>query len=550
MGYSVNDILLSIPENPSFGDYSTNIALQLAKQKVENLNQSPREIASMLSEKILSRQDFLSKIEVAGPGFLNFYLKEADLQEQALANAAKIIKVDQPKKILVEYAQPNTHKAFHIGHLRNITYGESVVRLLESQGHQLYRCTYGSDIGLPVAKAIWGIQQLEDKYSQVKKQDLKTKAEYLGRAYAHGATAYEGSSEAKEQINQLNKALYARDPELVPLWEETRQWSLDYFQTIFQRVGTQFDGVFSESEVEEPGKKIVEENTGEIFIHDNGAVVFPGEMHGLHTRVFITSLGNPTYEAKELGLAELEYNSFPYDLSLHVVGNEQQAYFQVIIKVLELIHPHLKDKKKHLSYGMVNLPTGKMSSRTGEVITADWVFDQVSHQVEAVMKATKVEQKAEVVEQIMQGAIKFAMLRYSAQADIAFDLEKSVSLQGDSGPYLQYSYARTQSVLAKEGADSVEVQQSPVESLEPEERAVLRALNYFNEIVSLAAQEHKPNLLSEYLLELAKVFNLFYQRHRIIESDKKIFRLQITKAVGDTLKTGLHLLGIEALAQM
>lgn len=546
MGWESTDLVISISQNQQFGDYSTNIALQLAKQKKENGEQSARDIANSLIEP-LQHIGYIEKVEVAGPGFINFFIKDQVLIKEIFDKAHLKPEVRESSKILVEYAQPNTHKAFHIGHLRNICLGESIARMLEFQGNTIFRATYGSDIGLPVAKAIWGVQQLDEEFKAVKDADLKTKAEFLGKAYAFGASKYE-EPQAKEAIDRLNKAIYARDPELVKLWQETKQWSLDYFDTIYKRLGTQFDRVFCESEVEALGRKTVEEHIGEIFIYDQGAVVFPGEQFGLHTRVFLTSAGNPTYEAKELGLAEAEYQAFPYDQSLHVVGNEQNGYFQVIMQVLDLIFTHLVGKKKHITYGMVNLPSGKMSSRKGDVITADWVFDQVKEQLSQVMADSNLKNKDHVLEQVTVGAVKYAMLKYAASADFAFDIAKSISVQGDSGPYLQYTYARTQSVLAKEhklNKDAV----IPAH-LEPEERAVLRSLMYLPEMVQLAAHEYKPNILAEYLIEVAKVFNLFYQRHRIIESDQKAFRLQLTAAVAESLKKGLELLGIEAPQQM
>ncbi len=525
------------------------MALQLAKQKNENGEQSAIEIANKLAEAMRDKVDYLGKVEVAGPGFINFFIKSPTLIEQVISREFLKPETISHQKILVEYAQPNTHKAFHIGHLRNISLGESISRLLEFEGHQIFRVTYGSDIGLPVAKALWGIQQLQSGYKDAQKGTPSQRAEYLGQAYAHGATKYEEDPGAKEQIDLLNKAIYARDPQYLQLWQETKQWSLDYFDLIYQRVGSHFDQVFCESEVEARGREIVEKHIGDPFIYDQGAVVFPGEQFGLHTRVFLTSAGNPTYETKELGLAEAEYQAFPYDQSLHVVGNEQIGYFQVIIKVLDLLFTHLINKKKHIAFGMVNLPSGKMSSRKGDVITADWVFDQVKTRLETVMAESTMKDKDQVLEQVTIGAVKFAMLKYAATAEIAFDIDKSISLQGDSGPYLQYTYARTQSILAKRTEEDT-FQSSGDLTLEAEERSVVRALMYFPEMVHLAAQEYKPNVLSEYLIELAKVFNLFYQKQRILESDRRAFRLELTQAVAETLQKGLYLLGIEAPRQM
>lgn len=543
LGFNGGDIEVHSQQNVLFGNYSSNIPLQLAKQKSENGKQTPAEIAKDILEK-LGNPDYLQKAEIAGPGFINFFVKDLSLLENLETPKPQI---NKSQKYFIEFAQPNTHKAFHIGHLRNITLGESLSRLLEFNGNKVNRATYGSDIGLPVAKAIWGIEYLKEEYEKAKGGSSRAKAEFLGRAYALGAKEYESDEHSKEEINELNIQIYQKDPQIMPIWEETRQWSIDYFETIYQRVGTKFDQMFWESEVEHLGKKMVEQNIDKVFEASDGAIIFPGEKYGLHNRVFISSAGNPTYEAKELGLAKLEKEAFDYDEALHVVANEQEDYFKVLLKVLEFIDPDLAEGKQHISYGMVNLTSGKMSSRTGDVVTTDSLIDTVKEKVKEVMKESRLEIPGEVVEQVAIGAIKFTMLKYSPKADIAFDINQSVSLQGDSGPYLQYTYARTQSVLEKAG-DFGEFDKEV--ELEDEEKNLLVMLGSFADVVTQAAEQYRPNLICTYLLDLAKEYNLFYQKYRIIQSEKKDLRLKITQTVGETLKAGLNLLGLEAPKKM
>lgn len=549
LGYKVTDIVIYIPQNPQFGDYATNIALQLAKQKSEKPEQSAQEIANKIVEKLLSlksARDNFSEIKIAGPGFINFFIKDEVLLKNMLDPVNPPLK-EKTEKIFIEYAQPNTHKAFHIGHFRNISLGESIARLLEFQGNQVFRATYGSDIGLPVAKALWGVMQLNEEYNQIKTASSREKAEFLGKAYALGATKYESSDTAKKQINEVNKQIYQKNSEVLFLWEETRQWSIDYFETIFFRLSTRFDRMFWESEVSGLGQELVKKNINKIFLESEKAIIYPGEKHGLHNRVFITADGHPTYEAKELGLAHLEYEIFPYDLSLHVVANEQDDYFKVVFKVIESLYPKLIRRKKHVSYAMVNLSTGKMSSRTGDVITAESLLDDIKKKVAEVMKHSRLKTNSEVVEKVAIGAAKFAMLKFSPQSEIGFDVEKSVSLEGDSGPYVQYAYARTQSVLSK--AQSIKNYST---SIKPDEleRKLLINLEYFNMFIEEALISLHPNNIALYVLNLAKDFNLFYQKERIIGSEKELFRLNLTAAVGQVLKKGLELLGIEAPERM
>ena len=288
-------------------------------------------------------------------------------------------------------------------------------------------------------------------------------------------------------------------------------------------------------------------NLGKVFEENEGAIIFPGEKYGLHNRVFITSAGHATYEGKEMGLAALEYDSFNYDKSIHVVASEQEGYFQVVIKAIELVFPHLKDKKYHLSYGVVDLKEGKMSSRLGNVVTVDDLYHLVCEKVREVMKQNRLEVDQEVVKKVAIGAIKFSYLKYSPEPNIIFDLEKSVSLQGDSGPYLQYTYARIKSVLKKSSPG--EILYGKVQ-LEYQEREILRQLMYFQEIVEQVSSSYHPNQLASYLVELSKLYNLFYQENRIIGSEKMSFRLKLSSEVGEVLKKGLYLLGIESVDRM
>lgn len=598
LGFVAPDTVCSISENAKFGDYVSNVALQLSKQKHKNTYQTPQEIANAILEKF-GHPDYLERAEIAGPGFINFYLNDKALLNVILARFAEADArrgIKEPpesakdsKRILVEYGHPNTHKAYHIGHLRNVSIGESISRLLEYQKNLVFRVTYGGDIGPHVAKALWGVVKLKDEYQKTKELPLRQKAEFLGRAYTKGSTAYEENDDAKKEIDEINEKLYENDPDLKEIWHETKIWSIAYFDSIYSRVGTEFDAEIWESEIYESGVLLTEENTPRVFEKDDGAIIFPGEKYGLHNRVFITGKGYPTYEAKELGLTQKEQELFPYDRSLHIVANEQQGFFDVTTKALELIDPGFTGKKKHLSYGMVNLSSGKMSSRKGEVITADSLIEDVKKTISENYPDTAKASNEANLDKIAIGAIKFYYLKYALSSDIAFDIEQSVSLHGDSGPYLMYTYARTVSLQnraksnlagaknnrAKDSEPEVETAQAQNEKIaqrqtllprltaaqsnsakatpdkpEPEERELLRLLDYFEAIVENSAKKFSPNELCNYLLTLAKQFNFYYESHPIIEAENSDFRLALTRFVGGTIKTGLYLLGIETVDRM
>ena len=573
LGFPIDDLVCSIPKNHQFGDYTTNIALQLANQKKSSVKQNPEQIAKKILKKF-GKPDYLEKIEIAGSGFINFFLKEGSLVENIekvcnysafvdpshFAESNSASRDQEKRKILVEFAHPNTHKQFHIGHLRNITLGESISRLLEANGNEVFRANYQGDIGLHVAKALWGLKKVKNWEQKAKEKDIRKLQELLGEGYVLGAKAYEDDEIAKAEIQQLNKDLYAHNPKIMPLWEKTRKWSLDYFDWIYQKLGTKFDKLVFESEVEQRGEEIVRNNIGEIFERDKGAIIFPGDKYGLHNRVFITSEGNPTYEAKDLGRAEVEKEAFDFDRAVHVVAVDQAGYFQVMFKALEMVDQNFVGKNYHLAYGMVNLASGKMSSRTGEVITFDWLFEEVKKKISQIMEDSGLrqndkvtgEEKQQIIDIVSIGAIKFSMLKFSPQTDITFDIEKSVSLEGDSGPYLQYAYARAKSVLRSVQYDYTPGSEGELkDNLEKEERLALRQIEHFEAVLEESAKNFAPQDLAEYLLNLAKIFNLFYQKHPIIKGGGKMeFRLALTCAVAVVLKQGLYLLGIEAPERM
>lgn len=559
------DTVLSIPENPEFGDYSTNIALQLAKQDTKNKYHSSQEIASAIL-KNFGHPDYLESVEVAGSGFINFFLKDKSLLKILFEKPSK---KHSDLKILVEYAQPNTHKQFHIGHLRNISIGESIARLIEYQGVEVFRATYGGDIGPHVAKALWGVMKLDSEYQQAKKQDFLAKTKFLGKAYTLGSNAYDEGGVKKEEIESINQKIYQKDSSIVLLWEETKNWSMASFDYLYSQLGTKFDAQIWESEVEAEGRRIVEQNLNKIFIKDDGAIIFPGKKYGLHNRVFMTSKGYPTYEAKELGLTQKEQELFPYDQSLHVVAQEQTGFFQVVNRAIEEIEGKAS-KKLHLPHGFVTLSTGKMSSREGNVVAAEDLIEEVKKKIRENYPNQDQKNQEHLAEDIAIAAIKFSFLKYSLSSDITFNINQSVSLQGDSGPYLLYTCARIYSLLNRASLrQGYGLQAKPLlepfdqkiahsfakaterkQSFENEERQLLRQLEYFETRAQEAADRFAPNIVCVHLLDLAKTFNVFYETYPILASAQEQFRIELSKKTLETLKLGLYLLGIKTVEKM
>ena len=565
-------------ENPSHGEYTTNIAMATAKSLKQNPLDIARDIKKTLEEWMKSDEKkkvhpiilAIDHIDVAPPGFINVFLTdEALLQCDSCfkpessrcrikpacrqAGPGMIEKTGQKKKkIMVEYAQPNTHKAFHIGHLRNITTGESIVRLLEANGNKVIRVNYQGDVGLHIAKCLYGIlQSSKFRVQSSDKKTLKQKIDMLAQAYVMGNTAYEKDEAAKKEIDSINKKIYRKEPDIYPLYEKTRNWSLEYFESIYKRLGTHFDRLYFESEVYELGKQLVLEGMEKgIFEKSDGAIIFPGEKFGLHNRVFITSEGNPTYEGKDIGLSKLQFGDYHPERIIHCVSTEQIEYFKVIFEAIARVFSDTRGKEYHLPYGFVQLKSGKMSSRTGNVVLGEWLLDETKKEIQKILKTGgRAYEKGEndtIAEIASVAAVKYAFLKVSTTQKIAFDIKESINLNGDSGPYLLYTYARCQSVMRK---NNVRHQISNVSHhiLNKEEHDLVRLLFYFPEIIEDAGKHFAPNTLCSYLFNLAQAFNLLYAKHPILGND---LRLMLTEKTATTLKEGLRLLGIETVERM
>lgn len=551
--FQLEDIAFSVdfPADSKFGDFSTNAAMVLAKK----VGKTPAEIAEKISGylKVEASNEFtayIGEVSVVG-NFINFFINHQYLQQFLHEQKIHQIAQEKSKRILVEYGDPNTHKLPHIGHLFSYIVGDSFARMLEATGNTVVKANYQGDVGPHVAKSLYGYIQL----GQPKPSDAKERVQLLQKCYQEGSTAYEEDPIAKETIDGINKKIYAKDSEILEIWKETRQWSVDYYHQFEQRLGVQQTFHYWESEIWERGKATVKENIGKVFEHSDGAIVFPGEKYGLHTRVFLTKNDTPTYEAKDMGLNIQKYEDWPYDINLITTASEQNAYFDVVTKALELCFPELVGKVKHVGFGMVSLSTGKMSSRTGQILSAIDLLDTVKEKILEVMKERSdmtAEEKADIAEKITIGAVKFAFLKQNILQNMKFDLEESVSFEGRSGPYLQYTYARIASILRQ-----LELPSATSKDLEllhsEEEIALTRWLARHSMIVAEAAEALSPHLIAEYAYQTSQLFNTFYSKHSIAnEKDEQLQRARYTlaKMTAMVLKYLLGLLGIETVAKM
>lgn len=520
-----------------FGDFSSNIALQLAGQ----LGKSPREIAEQLAAEA-DRLDNVTKVEVAGPGFINFTLTDEALWQLAGAEAVKLL---AGQTIVTEYSDPNPFKVLHAGHLYTSIVGDGIANLLENAGASVHRVNFGGDVGLHVGKTMWAmLEDLGGENPDNLKEHAAEKVAWLATCYVKGNNAYEDNPAAKEKIIELNKRVYQihaktdHDSPLARIYWTTRAWSYEYFDNFYAMIGSHFEKYYPESSVAEPGLKVVKEHLGDVFKESNGAVVFDGEKYGLHTRVFINSEGLPTYETKDVGLIMAKWNDYKFDRSIVITGNEQAQYMAVVLKALEQFEPKLAQATTHLTHGLVKLAGGvKMSSRTGNILGAADVLK--------FAEAANKELTGSDNPKISLGAVKYAFLKQRLGGDIIYDPAESVSLEGNSGPYLQYAHARACSIQAK-----AEKESAPGKELDPAERSLLRKIGEYTEVIKKATAELAPHYVCTYLYELAQTFNKFYETSRIIGDPREPLRLKLVESYSQVLSGGLNLLGIEAPEKM
>jgi len=560
LNIEVSNIVIEHPEDLSNGDYSTNIALAIAK----SVERNPKELAEKIVAEIfrLNLDKNIEKIEVAGNGFINFYLSRkffAKSIEEILNNPENFGKNNslEGKKIMVEYTDPNPFKPFHIGHLMSNAIGESISRLVEFSGAEVARANFQGDLGLHIAKAIYGL--LENEKLQSREGSNALQASNIGRAYSRGAEAYETDTQAKKEIDEINKKLYIKDDDkkdkkISEIYEWGFKVTMEAFEDLYRMLGTKFDFYFLESMMADMGLEIVNANMGKVFEESDGAIVFKAEKHDpkLHTRVFITSQGLPTYETKDLGLAEEKFKTYPnMDLSIMITANEQMDYMRVVLKAISLINPEHAAKMKHITHGMMRLASGKMGSRKGNVITGESLLNEVRDTILEKMtdRGFSPEEEERVSSDVGVAAIKYSILKQSTGGNIIFDFEKSISFEGDSGPYLQYSYARANSILEKAQKEDIlpDPHAFPSEIFEVE-----KLLYKFPEVVFRSASEYEPHYIANYLIEVARSFNSFYGNNMIVNKEDKTssYKIALTYAFSFVMKNGLHLLGIVAPKKM
>ena len=545
------EINLEIPPNYTLGDFAFP-CFSLAKIYKKN----PNEISKELSMKL--KAPFLEKIESNGP-YVNFFINRKLFAENIITNFSKKFdqklksvhgKTNNLKEILVEFCHANTHKAFHVGHTRNICIGESICRILESMNNKVIRVNYQGDIGMHVAKTIYGLLNLKKLKLKEPKKD---KGKWLGVVYSLASNLYKDEKIAKE-INEINQKLYSGDKKLEKLWKKTRQWSIDYFEkNVYPDFNVKFKRFYFESQVEKNGVKIVKKLLKQNYAKlDQGAILVDLSEFNLGVFLILKSDGNPLYSTKDLALAELQEKEFDPDLMIHVVGTEQSLYFKQLFKTIGLYNKTLAEKEIHIPYETVNgLDGKKVASRGNKVILYDDTLMEMTNLAKKEIKNKWPEIKEKELEQrskiIALSAIKYTMLSQDTKKVIIFDQEKALSFEGDTGPYLLYSYARANSILRKIKNKKFKLK---INDINDPEYLLVNKISKYNEVLKKSSEQFNPSLIANYSFELAKLFNEFYHSSQVLGSGREEFLINLVLAFKETMKKSLNLLGIETLEKM
>ncbi len=556
-------------QNIKFGDYSSNILMILKPE--------PNIIEKILKD--LEDQKFvkenIQKIEYKEPGFLNFFLKK----ECLLNNLEKIINFDEKmfwlkdsKSFLIEHTSPNTNKPLHIGHLRNTVFAMAVIRILKALNCKVKADCLFNDRGIHICKALFGylkensletpINEVLNKwYENQDKWPMPAEGEYkdsfVGKYYILGVKC-EKNEEYKKEIQWLLQEWEKDNPKVIKLWEILNGWFYDQFYNSFKLLGSYADHYWYESEFFKKAKELAKKGLekGVFKELEDGAVLTQLESYGLTDDIVQRSDGTAMYFTQDLYLTKMKTEMFPSDKYVWVVGPEQKLHMKQVFAVCDQLGIGNMDRFIHLSYGAVcNKDGSKMSSRSGDVLS---IMDLLNELKQAIvlkkekeyisLNNFKEEEQNTIIQNLSLGAIKYAILKLEKEQDLRFDLNEILDLKGNGSPYIQYTYARCFSILEK-----VEEKEGviDVDKITEEENVLLRDFLYLKEIVEKAGVNFAPNLITNYLFEIARDFNNFYEKNRIIEAEyNQILKVGLTKSVANVLKWGLGLLGIDVMHKL
>jgi len=553
--------LLEVPPQ-GLGDYAFP-CFTLAKE----LKKSPVEIAKQITMELNEKdnklkKDFLEKIEARGP-YVNFFISKSDLSEKVLENIFKgrIIEKKEKGTIMIEYSGPNTNKPLHLGHLRNNSIGMAYSNLQEQIGKKVIRANIINDRGIHIAKSMLAYKKFASKKNP--ESEKKKSDHFVGDMYVLFNEKAKENPQLEEEARELLKKWEENDKETILLWKKMNKWALDGMKETYKVFGSKFDEWFFESEFfkEKRGHKLVEEGLKKkVFVkEDNGAVMAVLEPE-LPNKIIMRGDGTALYATNDLGVTQYRFDNFDIDSCLWIVASEQDLYFKQLFAMFEKLGRKWAKKCYHLSYGMVNLTTGKMKSREGTVVDADDLIEEVKQlalkEINARYKNLSEKEKNKRALSIALGAIKFFLLKNDAKKEITFDPRESVSFEGETGPYIQYTYARAKSILRKAKEEKVNYKADKKNfSLlkEEKEKELIVVLSQFGESVLRAHEQFSLHPIAHNLLSIAEKFNSFYHDVSVLKAESKEIvnaRLSLVEATSIIIKKGLEILDIEAIEEM
>ncbi|HIH31336.1 TPA: arginine--tRNA ligase [Candidatus Woesearchaeota archaeon] len=542
--------LIEIPPDPKLGDYAFP-CFMLSKE----LKKSPQNIALELKDKLtklnIDHKYFeLIKNESA---YINFYVSKTLYIENTLK---KILKEknefgknpDSGQTILVESPGPNTNKPLHLGHLRNMLLGQSLYNILKSQGHKVHIVNVVNDRGIHICKSMLAYIKL-GKNSE---PDIKPD-HFVGNYYVEYQKLEDNDSEIKKEVEEMLIKWEHNDPETIALWKKMNNWALLGFKETYNKLDFKIDKEYFESDTYKHGKEIILQGLKDkIFSKDeNENIVFDSQ--DLGKKVILRANGTSVYITQDIYMAWLRHKDFDFDAMYYVVGNEQDYHFKVLFQIFEALKWKFADKCYHFSYGMVELPEGKMKSREGNVVDTDELIENVNEIALQELRNRYKEINEEELKKrsliISLAAIRFFFLKYDPKKNFVFNPKESLSFEGETGPYIEYSHARINSIFKK--AEQKPESDTSYELL-AEQFNLVKILNQYSEVIKQAANELKPSIIARYLLELSQAFNEFYQTIPVLNADPEYrkARLLLIYCVQIILNSGMRLLNIEPIDEM
>jgi len=553
MGKEEIQDLIETPPSPEMGD----IAFPCFKLS-GSLKKAPNQIAEELAGK-LEMPKGVEKAMAAGP-YLNFFLAKQGIAKQAIDAVLKQgdefgqTSIGKGQKAMVEYSSPNSNKPLHLGHLRNSSIGMAIAKLLEANGFNVVKANLVNDRGIHICKSMLAYQFFGK--GSTPKSTKKKSDHFVGDYYVLFNQRVKEQPELEDFAYKLLQKWEKKDQATMALWNMMTDWAVQGFKKTYNEFGSEFDTWFFESEMYDKAKPIIDlgKRKGVFKENPEGALVAELEQHGFPNKTVLRSDGTSIYITNDLALTKHKFEKFKLNTSLWVVGNEQDLYFRQLFKIFELLGFKFFKNCRHLSHGMVNLPSGKLKSREGKVVDADDIIAEMEQlaAVEITKRKKLAPEKARKRSRdIALAAIKFHMLKVAVQKDLLFNPKESISFEGETGPYIQYTHARAKSILRK-----VKEYKKPTSFAllaSKAEQKIAKLLASFPEAANKSLVQLSPHIICQFLIETAEAFNSFYHAHKVLkaaDAETKNQRLALVQATAQVLKNGLNLLDIEAIERM